>query len=60
MIIKMGEIAVFSADPEKPTEYLPSPRTKDNPNARGGAINVLPRAPNLRLDECLNEKKIQK
>ena len=32
------------------TEYLPLPRTKDNPNARGGAINVQPQAPNHRLD----------
>jgi hypothetical protein len=25
--------------------YLPHPRTKANPNARGGAINIEPHAP---------------
>lgn len=50
---------MFSTDPDSPhggkrdktTEYLPLPRTKENPNARGGAIMVQPRAPNFRLDE---------
>ena len=35
------------------TDYLPLPRTKDNPFARGGAINIQPQAPNYRLDSTL-------
>jgi len=34
--------------------YLPLPRTKDNPNARGGAINIHAQAPNARLDVAMN------
>lgn len=38
------------AENEKEINYLPMPRSKDNPNARGGAINILPKAPTERLD----------
>ena len=36
-------------DPEE-INYLPNSRSFKNPNARFGAIKVLPRAPNERLD----------
>lgn len=29
---------------------MPSPRSKNNPNARGGATYLMPKAPNARLD----------
>lgn len=35
---------------KKETNYLPLPRSKANPNAKGGSIKVEPIAPNQRLD----------
>jgi hypothetical protein len=40
-------------DETKEIEYLPLPRTRANPNARGGAITVQPKAPTIRLDKTL-------
>jgi len=40
--------------------YLPSPRSKDNPNARGGAIQIQPLAPNARLDSTLNFDRLSR
>jgi len=41
-------------------KYLPSPRSKDNPNARGGATHLQPKAPNARLDPvAIVEKDIK-
>jgi hypothetical protein len=31
-------------------EYLPRPREKNRPNARGGSITIEPQAPSKRLD----------
>ena len=44
----------------KEVEYLPMPRTKHNPNARGGAIAVHPVAPTERLDYYKKSKKLPK
>ena len=40
--------------------YLPSPRSKANPNARGGAIQIQPQAPNPRLDSTLNFDRLSR
>jgi hypothetical protein len=37
----------------KEVQYLPMARTKKNPNSRGGAINIQPKAPTIRLDSTL-------
>ena len=34
----------------KEIDYLPEPRMKTNPNARGGSIKVEAHAPTVRLD----------
>ena len=41
---------VDEEDDTQSVDYLPMMRTKDNPNARGGCITVIPEAPNHRLD----------
>lgn len=49
-------------DAEKGGEvkYLPMPRTRANPNARGGAIAILPKAPTDRLDYYSSPTKKEK
>lgn len=41
-------------------KYLPMPRTRANPNARGGAIAILPKAPTDRLDYYSSPTKKEK
>ena len=41
-------------------QYLPMPRTRANPNARGGAIAILPKAPTERLDYYSSPSKKSK
>ena len=39
-------------------DYLPIPRDKTNPHARGGAIAIQPEAPSPRLDSALDIKEM--
>ena len=48
-LFNFGESALKLKEGED-IEYLPFPRDAEHPNARGGAIFIIPKAPNDRLD----------